>query len=116
MTIPHKYIYIALATIILGLSLYIIFKKEPYDALLKENKEIMEGVKRNERTIHDLKVERAMRVDTVIKIQNNIKTHEKRYYKEIAYVLSADYRTTDSLYGIYSTRFDSAFYAGQYNP
>ena len=116
MNIPTKYIYIALASIILGLSLYIVLKKEPYDAIMEENKRIMELVKQNERTIHDLKVERSMHVDTVFKIQNNIKTHEKRYYNEIAYILSADYRATDSLYGIYSTRFDSAFKAGQYNP
>lgn len=117
MTIPHKYIYTTLIALLLTSLTYIIFFNSPSDkALQKQNEELLERVKSTERFMHDLAVERGLRVDTIREIQTKFKINENSYYKEIAFVLSADYHTTDSLYLLNSTRFDSAFRAGQFNP
>ena len=118
MTIPHKYIYITLVTLILALVGVIFFREynSPNKELIRLNKEHLKEVEKIERLVHDLGVERKLRTDTIREIQTKLKINEKTYYNEIAYILSADYRTTDSLYWLNSTRFDSAFYAGQFNP
>ena len=118
MTIPHKYIYITLGVIILFLVGYLAFKEynSPYEQIQKQNADLLKEVDKVERLVHDLGVERKMRTDTIREIQTRLKINEKSYYNEIAYILSADYRTTDSLYWVNSRRFDSSFYAGQFNP
>jgi cell division protein FtsB len=118
MTIPHKYIYIALGVIILSLVGYLAFKEynSPYGQIQKQNAELLKEVDKIERLVHDLGVERKLRTDTIREIKTQLKINEKSYYNEIAYILSADYRTTDSVYWVNSRRFDSSFYAGQFNP
>lgn len=118
MTIPHKYIYIALGVVILSLVGYLAFKEynSPYEQIQRQNDELLKEVDKIERLVHDLGVERKLRTDTIREIETRLKINEKSYYNEIAYILSADYRTTDSVYWVNSRRFDSAFYAGQFNP
>ena len=114
----HKYIYIGLVVIILGLVGFIIFREvnSPYEQIQRQNNELLKEVDKIERLVHDLGVERKLRTDTIREIETRLKINEKSYYNEIAYILSADYRTTDSVYWVNSRRFDSAFYAGQFNP
>ncbi len=118
MTIPHKYIYIALGVVILSLVGYLAFKEynSPYEQIQRQNDELLKEVDKIERLVHDLGVERKLRTDTIREIETRLKINEKSYYNEIAYILSADYRTTDSVYWVNSRRFDSSFYAGQFNP
>lgn len=118
MNIPHKYIYIVLGVIILSLVGYLAFKEynSPYEQIQKQNAELLKKVNSVERMAHDFGVERGLRTDTIREIQTRLKINEKSYYNEIAYILSADYRTTDSVYWVNSRRFDSSFYAGQFNP
>ena len=118
MTIPHKYIYIALGVVILSLVGYLAFKEHnsPYEQIQKQNADLLKEIDKRDRRMHDILIERTLHTDTVKQIETRLKINEKTYYNEIAYVLSADYRTTDSLYWVNSRRFDSAFYAGQFNP